>query len=197
MKKIYIVSVAFFVLAACISVGALAVIKDRNTVYSEGLVAYMDVDDLVTTADVIVKGTIEKSLPSEWSNPGFKRGDGIRNILQTDIVITVDEVFKGKPYDEKEIAVRVDYGETLTSKTVSEGYPEFARGEEVILFLSLDDSDVKTDENYYVLTGMRQGKYYLDKASGSGGTYISASGRSGETIDISALKEMVSSAAGK
>lgn len=40
----------------------------------------------------------------------------------------------------------------------SDGYPDFEVNEKVLLFLSRDDSDIATDEDYYVLTDMRQGK---------------------------------------
>ena len=44
----------------------------------------------------------------------------------------------------------------------SSGYPDFEVGENVILFLSRDDGDLLTDEDYFVLTGMKNGKWLLN-----------------------------------
>ncbi|MZP29276.1 hypothetical protein GTO91_06090 [Heliobacterium undosum] len=120
-------------------------------------------EELMIKSEVIIKGTVKDVGTSKWSNPDFKKGENIRNILQTDVFIHVEEVFKGTPYDTQQIAVRIDKGETPTTKVTSDGYPDFSKGEEVILFLSKDNSDVANhDESYYVLTGMIQGKYEAD-----------------------------------
>lgn len=59
-------------------------------------------------------------------------------------------------------------GRTLTWSIIipvmkfSEGYPNFEKGEDILVFLSRDDSDITVaNEDYYVLTGMLQGKYNL------------------------------------
>ena len=51
-----------------------------------------------------------------------------------------------------------------TQSFLPDGYPDFEVNEKVLLFLSRDDSDIATDEDYYVLTGMRQGKYDLSES---------------------------------
>ena len=123
--------------------------------------------DLINDASVIIRGTVNKSLPSKWSNPDYKRGENVRNLIQTDIIVDVNEVYKGTPYDSKAITVRIHKGKVGNVVWKSEGYPDFTDGEEVILFLSEDDGDVATNENYYVLTGMCQGKFSLDTSSNS------------------------------
>ena len=52
--------------------------------------------------------------------------------------------------------------ESQKIKFISSGYPDFEKEENVLLFLSRDDSDVATDEDYFVLTGMRQGKWNVN-----------------------------------
>lgn len=90
--------------------------------------------------------------------------EGKRNVLQTDVVITVNELLFGE-YDESEVVVRVNkgYDKVNNVKYISDGYPDFKVGEHVVLFLSRDDGDLKTDENYFVTTGMLQGKWNVDK----------------------------------
>lgn len=116
--------------------------------------------ELNNLADVIVRGTVKGKLPSKWSINGGKK-------LQTDIKLEISETFKGEPYSNN-ILVRVDEGQDGDTVIDKEEYPDFKEGEEVILFLSKDVSDqANPNENYYILTGMSQGKYYVsDKLKG-------------------------------
>ena len=55
---------------------------------------------------------------------------------------------------------------------MSSGYPDFNIGEEVVLCLSIDDGDLyKPNEDYYVLTGMYQGKFALTQIEDSKKVY--------------------------
>ena len=81
--------------------------------------------------------------------------------------------------DDNQAIVRIDKGEDENTIVSSDGYPDFEVNEKVLLFLSRDDSDIATDEDYYVLTGMRQGKYDLSESENSRSsntinTYISS-----------------------
>ena len=101
-----------------------------------------------------------------------------RNILQTDIVVNIDNYLFGER-DDNQAIVRIDKGEDENTIVSSDGYPDFEVNEKVLLFLSRDDSDIATDEDYYVLTGMRQGKYDLSESENSRSsntinTYISS-----------------------
>ncbi|MGG1555625.1 hypothetical protein [Paenibacillus ferrarius] len=101
-------------------------------------------------------------LSSKWSNPDGSRGANVRNVLQTDVNVTIDKTYKGKPTKSDSVVIRIEQGETKDTKVISEGYPTFQKGEEILVFLSRDDSDVANpNEDYYVLTGMLQGKYNL------------------------------------
>jgi hypothetical protein len=112
--------------------------------------------ELINLADVIVRGTVKGKLPSKWSINGDKK-------LQTDISIEISEIFKGGPYDNN-ILVRVDEGQDSSTVIDIKQYPDFKDGEEVILFLSKDVSEqANLNENYYILTGMAQGKYFLSE----------------------------------
>lgn len=133
-----------------------------KTIIQEGSFPYMSKQDMMQTADVIIQGVVAEVLPSKWSNPEFIKGENIRNIIQTDILVKISEVLKGVPYDDSNIIVRIDKGIVGKVKLISNGYPDFKEGEEVILFLNLDDSDLSSlNENYYVLTGLNQSKFTL------------------------------------
>ena len=117
-------------------------------------------------------------MDSKWSNPNNEKGENFRNVLQTDIVVNIDNYLFGER-DDNQAIVRIDKGEDENTIVSSDGYPDFKVNEKVLLFLSRDDSDIATDEDYYVLTGMRQGKYDLSESENSRSsdtinTYISS-----------------------
>ncbi|MFC4768544.1 hypothetical protein [Effusibacillus consociatus] len=133
-----------------------------ETIHIDGVIPFKSKTQLIGESEVILRGTVKAKLPSKWSNPNGEKGQGVPNIVQTDIVIAVDEIFKGTPYNNKDIVVRIDKGEIDKTKVVSDGYPDFTPGEEVVLFLAKDDGDLANpNENYYVLKGMRQGKFTI------------------------------------
>lgn len=137
-------------------------VSQKKIVTVSGIVPYKSESQLILDSDLIVTGTVSEILDSKWSNEGFAKGEHISNILQTDIVVKVSEVISGS-YKNADVVVRIDKGEDEKTIVLSEGYPDFKVGENVLLFLARDDSDVATDEDYYVLTGMKQGKYNVDK----------------------------------
>ena len=134
--------------------------QDINLIEVSGLMPEFTMTDLVCKSNIIIKGTVNINLDSKWSNKNNVRGKGIRNIIQTDVLIDIDKIYKGNPYNDRQIAVRLDKGQIGNTVFNSEGFSDFKEDEEVILFLSIDDSDVANpDESYYVLTGMEQGKF--------------------------------------
>lgn len=127
---------------------------------THNIILEKDIPDLISESDVIVKGKVGNKLPSRWTNPSFINGDHIRNIIQTDVTVSIIEVLKGLPYNSSNLNVRTDTGKLDNIEYVSEDIPDLTANENVILFLSKDDSDVaKPSENYYVITGMGQGLY--------------------------------------
>lgn len=138
--------------------------KEKEVVVISGMIPYKTEDELILDSDLIVRGTVKEIKDSKWSNPGLVRGEGIRNILQTDIVVTTEELLSGE-LENGIITVRINKGEDENTIVHSDGYPDFFVGERVLLFLSRDNGDVATDEDYYVLTGMEQGKYVLSSNS--------------------------------
>lgn len=166
---------------------------NSNVINVHGSIAFKNVEDLILESEVIVKGKVYNILPSKWRFDN-KEKDGYGNPLQTDILVDIDKIFKGMPYNDKHISVRVYQGSTDSVVVISDGYPEFTIGEDVILFLSKDDGPLANlQENYYVLTGMRQGKFMLDKNDTSKNKYITDKIYSEEKINLNTFETEIRS----
>lgn len=138
-------------------------IPKQKVISGSSLYPEVSKNEMIDNASVIIRGTIGEVLSSKWSNPGFKK-EGARNIIQTDIKINILEVYKGHPYDPNSITLRINEGKVGNTIMESDGYPDFKIGEELVLFLSKDDSDLANDdENYYVLTAERDAWFSLTK----------------------------------
>lgn len=132
----------------------------------DATLAYKSKSDVIKESDIIVRVTVNDILPSKWSNPNFQRGDEIPNLMQTDISLTIDEVYKGVPYNYKNIIVIVPIGVIGNETSTSDSVPDFKIGDNYILFLSKESIKLKISEgDYYILTGATQGAYILDKSS--------------------------------
>lgn len=127
-------------------------------------IPYKGDDMLILDSDLIITGTVKEIGKSKWSNPNFEKGKEIRNIIRTDIYVEVDNFIYGKS-STNTVAVRINKGEDETTIVHSEGYPDFKVDEKVLLFLARERGDVATDEDYYILVGMNQGKYNLEESS--------------------------------
>ena len=158
-NKFKIVFLIVVVLAIGISVTSFCINSKPKEVVVESMIPRLTEQELILNSDLIITGTVSKLGESKWINPDFKVADK-RNILQTDIFVEIDEILFGE-YNKENVVVRIDKGYDKSQKIryISDGYPDFEKGENVLLFLSRDDSDVATNEDYFVLTGMRQGKW--------------------------------------
>lgn len=136
----------------------------KQEIVVSGIIPHKSETEMYLDSDIIIKGTVKAIKESKWSNENFERGKHIPNILQTDIVVSAEEVLKGT-VPSKNVVVRINKGEDKKTIVRSDGYPDFDIGEETVLFLSRDDGDLATEEDYYVLTGMKQGKYILKQSS--------------------------------
>lgn len=173
----------------------------KEEIVVDGIIPLISESELILRSDLIIEGTVSEIMDSKWSNPNNEKGENFRNILQTDIVVNIDNYLFGER-DDNQAIVRIDKGEDENTIVSSDGYPDFEVNEKVLLFLSRDDSDIATDEDYYVLTGMRQGKYDLSESENSRSsntinTYISSmevdNERDTEVIDE--LKDKIDSEA--
>ncbi len=179
----------------CISVASLALGiagfyllsgNQPEVIKSSSTLLYKSKADLMTDSDIIISGKVSSSRPGKWSNPGLVKGK--RNIIQTDYIIDINKIYKGIPYDDKKIAVRIDKGKAGDIEIISDSYPDFNIGEEVLLFLSKDDSDIANpDENYYVLTGALQGKFSVKETKETGKVFANDK----DTIVLSRLEDEI------
>ncbi|WP_054029179.1 hypothetical protein [Bacillus sp. FJAT-28004] len=158
MKKVILMSVVAFV----IGIGVYNLLPTQTTMHQSGLIPVNSKRDLIDKSDIIIKGNVQELKPSFWSNPNFEKGESVRNIIQTDVLVNVDDVYKNQSYNNEVVTVRINKGTVGDTTSKSDFYPDFEVGEEVVLFLSKDDSELANpNENYYVLTGMIQGKFPL------------------------------------
>ena len=136
------------------------IIPGKTIIHTRGAIIEKSLKELVSESDLIIKGKVIKKLPSKWSNPNFSRGDEISNVLQTDFQILINDVLKGTPYDLKKISIRIEGGELDKVTYIIDEMPKMEAGQDIIAFLSKDDSDVAIkEEDYYVFTGVGQGLY--------------------------------------
>lgn len=118
-------------------------------------------EEIIEDADVIVVGKVKEILESRWSNENYIKGEEVPNILQKDIIVEVDELYRGNLQNKKDVVVRIEAENE--GFYPSGGYINFSKDEEVLLFLSEDDSILNDgSENYYVLAGGSQGLYRSD-----------------------------------
>ena len=56
----------------------------------------------------VYEGYVKEIRESRWSNPDMKI-EGKRNVLQTDIIVTINELLSGE-YENKEAVIRINAG---------------------------------------------------------------------------------------
>lgn len=161
MKKIIFSITALTCCTALISTFILH--NKKEEMYIESLIPIMNQEQLILDSSLIIEGTVSEILDSEWSNENFEKGNEIPNFLQTDIVVNVDEIIYGECGDS--VTVRIYKGETNDTIVYNDAYPDFFKNEKVLLFLGRDNGIMNTGEDYYMLTGMHQGKYVIENNS--------------------------------
>ena len=193
MKNKFKIVFLIVVLAIGISVTSFCINSKPKEVVVESMIPRLTEQELILNSDLIIAGTVSKLGESKWSNPDFKVADK-RNILQTDIFVEIDEILYGE-YNKENVVVRIDKGYDKSQKIryISNGYPDFENGENVLLFLSRDDSDVATDEDYFVLTGMKQGKWNLSGEEIMPKDFEGKEISSLDEVDVKELKHRVKS----
>ncbi len=159
---------------------------EKTIIDVTGLMPYRSESEMILYSDIIICGHVSEIKESNWSNPDYVRGGNVRNILQTDIVVDIDSNMYGYT-DSKSVVVRINKGEDENTVFCDENTPDFTLGENVLLFLARDDSDVKTDEDYYVLVAKKQSKYVLPDNEAM--TY--AYSYDNQTIDLTSLQQKI------
>ena len=102
------------------------------------------VQDLARKSEAIVVGEVEEVV-SRWDDGGKE--------IYTYVTVRVKDRFKG-PKGQATLTLRQLGGQVGTIASEVPGMPEFAKGEEVVLFLSQKDA-----AGYPWVVGLQQGKY--------------------------------------
>lgn len=165
MKKKLLVLI---IVVLCLGITGIIIYNNRpvKEVVISGSIAHLTQEELILNSDLIITGTVAKINESQWRHLGNDK-DGWVTVLQTDIEIKIDEKIFGE-YDSDIAVVRVDKGYDKKTRTryISDGFPDFYEGESVLMFLSRDEGIMNTGENYFLSTGMYQGKWSYDKETG-------------------------------
>jgi hypothetical protein len=120
---------------------------------SSGLIVQLSMSDLVKTSDLIVRGDVIKT-ESHWGSLSW---DPNSRIILTRTTLQISESYKGLA-DKNEITIETEGGEIGEVGLLVEDMPRFVPNEEVIVFLSAQDSKgIRRVVNLY------NGKYSLSE----------------------------------
>lgn len=168
MKKVIILSSCSILLIAIISiliyVFTYEIIAVSRTYQNYSQEEYMKLADLVVAVKVI------KNVETKYTNPDFTIKSAINeneiasNHLVTYSLVKVKEVIKGDVNVDEEILIREYGGKHGNSKTIVDNSEVVKKGEEYIMFLFNDTSDiVDSSKEYYVLTNPYRSKFKYNK----------------------------------
>lgn len=125
--------------------------------------------ELSNHSDMILMGTVKKTLQSKWNTIDGKQPNKPLNelipgvdVIYTDTIINVDKYLKN-PQSSQEVIIRT-FGGTVGNVTIkSEDDPSFEPGEKVFLYLSKDTSPYTANfgPDHFMVTGFLQGKFKL------------------------------------
>ena len=176
MKKVLMACLASFI----IGVIAFVLIPKTEVVHMEASYAHRSEKDLVDLADTIIRGKVKEQLPSKQGAPGLS------NLIYTDTIVAVEEIYKGVPYSDL-ISIRKKGGKVGNVIAIYE-YGSFEVEEEVILFLVKDDRGF-IDEDYYFTVGGPQGMFHLKENEVGEQIFESRLGR--YTLKRSSVKKQI------
>ena len=71
----------------------------KEEIVVDGIIPLISESELILRSDLIIEGTVSEIMDSKWSNPNNEKGENFRNILQTDIVVNIDNYLFGERDD--------------------------------------------------------------------------------------------------
>jgi hypothetical protein len=122
-----------------------------------------DISALTRSSDAVVHGKVKK-VESRWT--------GDRRQIVTDVTIDVAEFIKGK--GDKTLVIHQPGGEVGEIGQKVSGLASFAPGEEVVVFLE------KHGAERYLVTGMAQGKFRVERSSDNKAAFAIPDSNSGD-----------------
>lgn len=152
----------------------------------------MDLDELVGASSAVVQGEVLR-VESYWEKTG--------TVIVSEAMVRVEEAVLGEPHS----IVRVrTFGGTVGGYSVeAHGFPTFAQGERVLVFLEPD-----TEPDLLRVTGYQQGLFRIGKGPGgaerassaidAGAAIVSADGRAADLpreLSLADLKDRIRAAA--
>ena len=130
MRKVCAVSASVINKRTLVTVLTILLCCATSTSSEATVLIETDLTYLTTKADLIFSGTVSE-IDSQW--------DGSRSKIWTHVTFSVNEVIKGSLSDN-EITIRLPGG-TIAAESIGmkvDGVPEFAVGEEALIFYSND-----------------------------------------------------------
>jgi hypothetical protein len=121
------------------TVAALLVIGLLFAMPASARPASYAIGDYAEGADDVIQGTVTAT-ETRWANEG--------TMIVTDVTIRIDEVVKGQLNKKSDLNIQLPTGRMGPVVRTSPDLPEFANGEEVLLFL-----DCRKDGTYQVYAG--------------------------------------------
>ena len=88
----------------------------KEEIVVDGIIPLISESELILRSDLIIEGTVSEIMDSKWSNPNNEKGENFRNVLQTDIVVNIDNYLFGER-DDNQAIVRIDKGEDENSRS--------------------------------------------------------------------------------
>ncbi len=141
------------------------IILTSNASYAE-----MSLDTLITEADLIVIGSVDKVHPSRWNTPSGKLPKGITvhtitpdKVIFTDVNFSVDQILKGQS-NQKTVRIRSLGGVVGQDQMIVSGVASLEIGNTYLLFLGKDTgSTADITPGHYFVRGGLQGLYQISE----------------------------------
>jgi hypothetical protein len=132
-----------------------------------GSIPYYTPNELSGLADLIVEGNVASISPGKWNTSDGKKPNKIslNDIIYREVSVNVKNVLKGTINVDSVIKVYSHEGIDESGFSVySDAEPKFTEGEDVILFLSKDNTiyNKSKSSDHYIVTGLILGKYDIN-----------------------------------
>lgn len=154
MKRKLFIAIGCFVLG----LGIYQLLPRTTYIDVNESTAYMSLEEMVCKADLILEGTVQQSMESQWDIS--ETGETL-DTMHTDVQITPENTLLSEEKDSS-VLVRTHIGEIDRTIQTSSSYPTLSEGEQVLLFL---DAPNDPSEPYAIL-GSSQGKFTLTEQDG-------------------------------
>lgn len=156
MKRKLFIAIGCFVLG----LGIYQLLPRTTYIDINESTAYMSLEEMVCKADLILEGTAQQAMESQWDIS--ETGETL-DTMHTDVQVDpANTLLSEENQKDSSILVRTHIGEISRTIQTSSSYPTLSEGEQVLLFL---DAPSEPSEPYAIL-GSSQGKFTLAEQDG-------------------------------